>query len=87
MAGKGVVTEAAWIDFVFLTKPPAAGILERKAEPTTAAAAVLVTKLEMVPDSFMDILGKRRLFHKRPLSPTVGITTSTPSTLSCASSI
>ena len=33
-AGKGVVTEAAWINFVFLTKPPAG--IEREAEPTVA---------------------------------------------------
>jgi hypothetical protein len=58
-AGPGMVTEASWINFVFLTKPPAG--IERKAEPTVA----MITK-ETVPDSFIDILKKRPLFKKLP---------------------
>jgi hypothetical protein len=56
-----MVTEASWINFVFLTKPPAG--IERMAEPTVAMT--MITK-ETVPDSFIDILKKRRLYQKLP---------------------
>ena len=58
-AGTGMVTEASWINFVFLTKPPTG--IQRKAEPTVA----MITK-EMVPDSFIDILKMRHLYQKLP---------------------
>jgi hypothetical protein len=44
--GTGMVTEASWINYVFLTKPPAG--IERKADEPTVA---MITK-ERVPDSF-----------------------------------
>jgi len=52
-----VITEADWIQFVFLTKPPAG--IEWKADATG------INK-ERVPDSFIDILKKRRLLKKMP---------------------
>jgi hypothetical protein len=55
-----MVTEASWINYVFLTKPPAG--IERKADEPTVA---MITK-ETVPDSFIDILKKRRPFQKLP---------------------
>jgi len=52
-----VITEADWIQFVFLTKPPAG--IEWKADATG------INK-ERVPDSFIDILKNRRLLKKMP---------------------
>jgi hypothetical protein len=53
--GKGVITEADWINFVFLIDPPA-GIESKSGEATG------ITK-ERVPDCFIDIL---HLFRKLP---------------------
>jgi hypothetical protein len=67
VAGKGVVTEADWIEFVFPVKPPPGITAERKAEPTTGAAAV-ITK-ERVPECLMDRLRERRVFKRLPPLP------------------
>jgi hypothetical protein len=59
VAGKGMVTEAHWIEFVFPVKPPVGS--ERKAEPT--GAMNMITK-EMVPDSFINRLKERPVFKR-----------------------